>query len=152
MRIKQRAVGFKTIHPNDRVYFAVLKPRNTKPKPILVLNDVDNIKPIENVVLNPDLKGTHPVFVSKKWSLGKAVDSICDVVSIPNRNNEWGDSKLRIFRDLDKYCVSPHKMDIEISELIKQEILIEGDRIIIEYISSQELSAIDENCQLFLNK
>uniref|UniRef100_A0A1E1W5H2 AN1-type domain-containing protein n=1 Tax=Pectinophora gossypiella TaxID=13191 RepID=A0A1E1W5H2_PECGO len=151
MRIKQKAVGPKTIPASDRVYFAIGKPKSSEPKPVKIIQDVDNIDYIESLTLDPDLKDTVPVFISSKWSLGRAIDSICDSCNIKNENNKMGDTKLRIFRQLDGYCVSPLKMDVEISELMKQEVLLEGDKLMVEHISSKVITDLDENTQVFLS-
>ncbi|KAJ8731131.1 hypothetical protein PYW07_004295 [Mythimna separata] len=64
MRIKQKAIGPKTIPPSDRVYFAIKKPLNMEPKPIRIIQEEDNITKFESVTLDPDLKDTVPVFIS----------------------------------------------------------------------------------------
>ncbi|KAI5637315.1 hypothetical protein NE865_10045 [Phthorimaea operculella] len=134
----------------EQVYFAIGKPKSPDAKTVKIIQDVDNIDYIESVTLDPDLKDTVPVFISSKWSLGRAIDSICDSCNIKNENNKMGDTKLRLFRQLDGYCISPLKMDVEICELMKQEVLLEGDKLVMEYIGSQVLTELDENDQMFL--
>ncbi|XP_060803308.1 AN1-type zinc finger protein 1-like [Amyelois transitella] len=151
MRIKQKAKGPKCVPATDRVYFAIGKPKNTDPKPVRIVEEVDNIKNIETVTLDPDLKDSVPIFISSKWSLGRAMDSICDSCSISNDNNKVSDTKLRLFRQLDGYCISPVKMDVEIKELMEKEVLLEGDRLVVEYVESSLLSGLDENSQMFLS-
>lgn len=151
MRIKQKAVGPKTIPASDRVYFAIKKPVNMEPKPIRIVQEEDSITKFDSVTLDPDIKDTVPVFISSKWSLGRAIDSICDSCNIKNDNNKISSVKLRLFRQLDSYCISPIKMDVEISELMKNEVLLEGDRLLIEYIDSNALSELEEHAQLFLS-
>lgn len=151
MRIKQRAVGPKSVPASDRVYFAIGKPQDMDPKPVKIIDDVNNLVKIETVTLDPDLKGSVGVFVSSKWSLGRAIDSICDSCNITNDNNKMGNVKLRLFRQLDGYCINPLKMDVEIGDLMKQEVLIEGDKLLIEYIDTAILSNLDENAQIFLS-
>ncbi|CAG4959181.1 unnamed protein product [Parnassius apollo] len=150
MRIKQKALGPKSIPASDRVYFAIRKPVNLEPKPVRIITDEENVVQIESVTLDPDLKDTVPIFISSKWSLGRVLDSICDTCNIKNDNNKFGDVKLRLFRQLDGYCVSPWKMDIEMADLIKNEILMEGDKLVVEYISNDVLSKLDEYSQMFL--
>ncbi|XP_059052201.1 AN1-type zinc finger protein 1-like [Achroia grisella] len=151
MRIKQKATGPKTVPVSDRVYFAVAKPKSMDPKAVNIIQDAENLSNIESVSLDPDLKDTVPLFISTKWSLGRAIDSICDSCNIKNDNNKMGNTKLRLFRQLDSYCVSPLKMDTEIGHLMQKEILLEGDKLLIEYIDSGVLNNLDENSQLFLS-
>lgn len=151
MRIKQKAVGPKSVPAADRVYFAIGKPKNMDAKPVKVIKDIDNLVSIETVTLDPDLKDSVGVFISSKWSLGRAIDSICDSCNITNDNNKMGRIKLRLFRQLDGYCISPLKMDVDIGDLMKQEVLIEGDKLVIEYIDSEILTSLDENSQIFLS-
>lgn len=151
MRIKQKALGPKSIPVSDRVYFAIKKPMDMQPKPVTIVNDEQNIKNIESIALDPDLKGTVAVFISKKWSLGRTIDSICDTCNIRNDNNQIGDTKIRLFRQLDGYCISPIKMDVEITELLTKEVLLEGDKLVIEYIDNRVISNLEDNAQIFLS-
>lgn len=151
MRIKQKAIGPKSIPPSDRVYFAIKKPLNMEPKPIRIIQEEDSIMKFESVTLDPDLKDTVPVFISSKWSLGRSIDSICDSCNIKNDNNKISSVKLRLFRQLDSYCINPIKMDVEVSELMKAEVLLEGDKLVVEYIDSNVLSKLEEHAQLFLS-
>ncbi|XP_039753203.1 AN1-type zinc finger protein 1-like isoform X2 [Pararge aegeria] len=152
MRIKQKAQGPKSIPVTDRVYFAIKKPIDLQPKAVIIVKDENNIKNIESLTLDPDLKDTVPLFISKKWSLGRTIDSICDTSNIKNDNNKIGDTKLRLFRQLDGYCVSPLKMDVEIEELLAREILLEGDKLVVEYIDNNVINTIQEdNAQIFLS-
>ncbi|XP_072949572.1 AN1-type zinc finger protein 1-like [Epargyreus clarus] len=151
MRIKQKALGLKSVAASQRVYFAIKKPINMEPKHVKIVQDIDNINIIESVTLDPDLKDTVPVFVCSKWSLGRAIDSICDTCNIKNDNNKMGDIKLRLFRQLDGYCISPLKMEVIIEELIAKEILLEGDKLVIEYISTDVINKLDDNTHIFLS-
>lgn len=151
MRIKQKALGPKSVSSSDRVYFSIKKPLNLEPKKVEIVENINNIKPIESVTLDPDLKDTVPVFISKKWSLGRAIDSICDSCHIKNENNKAGDTKLRLFRQLDGYCISPLKMDVDVSELLSKEVLLEGDKLVMEYIDNKVISSLDENTQIILS-
>ncbi|XP_004923657.1 AN1-type zinc finger protein 1 isoform X1 [Bombyx mori] len=150
MRIKQKASGPKSIPPSDRVYFAIRKPINMDAKPLKILQDEDHLIKLGTLVLEPDLKDTVPVFISTKWSLGRAIDCICETCNIRNDNNKIGNIKLRLFRQLDGYCISPTAMDVEINELVNKEILLEGDQLLIEYIDSNSLASLDENAHVFL--
>ncbi|OWR49310.1 hypothetical protein KGM_200864 [Danaus plexippus plexippus] len=153
MRIKQKALGPKSVPVGNRVYFAVKKPLNPDPKPVTVVKNVDDINKLKNMesALNPDLKDTVPVFISSKWSLGRAIDSICDTCNVINNNNKMGETKLRLFRQLDGYCVSPSEMDVVISELLEKQVLLEGDKLVIEYVSRNVLSDLGDCTQIFLS-
>lgn len=150
MRIKQKALGPKSIPVGDRVYFSIKKPLNVEPKPVKIVQEIENLDHIESISLDPDLKGTVPVFISTKWSLGRAIDSICETCNIKNENNKVGSTKLRLFRELDGYCVSAKTMDLDIQELLSKEVLLEGDKLIVEYIDDNIVGSVDENVQIFL--
>lgn len=152
MRIKQKAKGPKTVPPKYRIYFAIKKPVNMEPKHVKIVNELENLNQIETVVLDPDLKDTIPVFISSTWSLGRAIDSICDSCNIQNDNNKVGPTKIRIFRQLDGYCISPVKLDVEVQDLLKNEVLLEGDKLVMEYISTDILNSLHDTAQVFLIK
>lgn len=120
-------------------------------KPVDIIEDVEKIRPIGSIVLEPDLKGTNAVFISSKWSLGRAIDSICDSCNITNDNNKMDGPKLRLFRQLDKYCISPVRNDIEIGELMRLDVLVEGDKLMIEYIQSSVFNNLHETSHVFLS-
>ncbi|XP_041978845.1 AN1-type zinc finger protein 1-like [Aricia agestis] len=150
MRIKQKALGDKAIPADKRVHFAIKKPTDTQAKPVKIVQNVENIINLESLRLEPDLKDTIAVFISTKFTLGRAIDAICNLCNIKNDNNKMGTTKIRLFRQLDGYCISPIKMDVEIEELVKNEILLEGDRLIMEYIDTNVLNDLGQS-QLFLN-
>lgn len=150
MRIKQKAIGPKSIPISDRAYFAIKKPINLSPKSVKIVKDIENLTYIESLHLDPELKDTVPVFISTKWSIGRAIDSICDSCNIRNENNKIGDVKLRLFRQLDGYCIGPFRMDVEVLALMKEEVLLEGDKLVVEYIDCKSLTGLDETAQIFL--
>lgn len=151
MRIKQKAVGPKTVPVTDRVYFSIKKPVEMSAKPVRVVKNEDHIVKLGMVTLNPDLKDTVPIFIDKKWSLGRCIDSICEYCNVKNENNKLGGTKLRLFRQLDGYCISPLRMDMEVSELMKQEILLEGDKLVLEYMDNNVFNSLDDISHLFLS-
>ncbi|XP_050684479.1 AN1-type zinc finger protein 1-like [Leptidea sinapis] len=152
MRIKQKAIGPKILPANERTYFSIKKPEDMEAKPVVIVHDEENVVKIVTISIDPDLKGAVPVFVSSKWSLGRAIDSICETCNIMNDNNKIGPTKLRLFRQLDGYCISPTKMHIEIKELIASEILTEGDKLVMEYISTDVMNSLDDSSQVFLRQ
>lgn len=120
------------------------------PKPVKIIQSEENITLIESVSLDPDLKDTIATYISSQWSLGKAIDSICETCNIKNDNNKISNIKLRLFRQIDGYCISPLRMDVEMNELIQRQVLLEGDKLVVEYIYKQVLDSLDENDQILL--
>lgn len=150
MRIKQKAIGDKTQPPTKRMYFAIKKPENTAPKPIKILTKEDELLKIESMTIDPDLKDTMAIYINADWSVGRALDGICDLCKIKNVNNIPGSSKVKLFRSFDGYCISPVKNDVEIKALIDQQVLQQGDKLTVEYVDTELLKSVDENAQLFL--
>lgn len=150
MRLKQKAIGPNVKPLTSRVYFAIRKPANMDPKPVKIIQSEENIALIESVSLDPDLKDTIATYVSSQWSLGKAIDCICETCNIKNDNNKISTVKLRLFRQIDGYCISPLKMDIEMTDLIQKQVLLEGDKLIVEYIDKDILDKLEEDDHIFL--
>lgn len=150
MRIKQKAIGDKTQSTTKRMYFAIKKPKNTIPKPVKILTKEDELLKIESITIDPDLKDTVAIYINADWSIGRALDAICELCKITNVNNIPGSSKVKLFRLFDGYCISPVRNDIEIKELIHQQVLQQGDKLTVEYVDTHLLRSVDENAQLFL--
>ncbi|KAF7273683.1 hypothetical protein GWI33_013630 [Rhynchophorus ferrugineus] len=109
MKIKNKATGLKSIPTTDRVYF--------------------------NVKFNDSLN--QPLFVSKTWSLGRAIDAIALECRLQNNNNKSNQKKLRLFNVNDK-CIVSRDMSINLEKLLSENTLVNGSDIIIEYV--------DDNC------
>lgn len=150
MRIKQKAIGDKTQPASKRIYFAVKKPENLNPKPVKILTKEDELLKIESITIDPDLKDTAAVYINADWTLGRALDGICDLCKIRNVNNTPGSTKVKLFRYFDGYCISPTKNDVVMQELIDSQVLQQGDKLTVEYIDTEMLKSLDENSQLFL--
>ncbi|KAJ8911864.1 hypothetical protein NQ315_012530 [Exocentrus adspersus] len=110
MRIKNRATGIKSVPIPDRIYFNVifLKEGNEK---------------------------ATAVFVSKQWSLGRAIDAIAQELKLENNNNKRNEKKLRLFKKDTKEIVS-NKMSTGLQILLQDDILINGEDLVIEYIEN----------------
>ncbi|XP_065560996.1 AN1-type zinc finger protein 1-like [Artemia franciscana] len=70
MKIKQKAIGLNNIPQEEKVFFLVKSE-----------------------------KGDIPVFVSKYWSVGKAVDSIASLCNVVNNNHKLNVPKLCLFKE-----------------------------------------------------
>ncbi|KAH1000713.1 AN1-type zinc finger protein 1 [Dendroctonus ponderosae] len=107
MKIKNKATGLKTIPVLDKVYF--------------------NIHVPGKVV---------PVFVSKNWSLGRAIDAIADECKLPNNNNKSNEKKLRLFRE--RHASDPQiisdDMSKRLSSLLAEKALVDGEDLVIQYV------------------
>lgn len=108
MRIKNKATGLKTIPPSDRVYFN-----------------------IQNKIKNQ----LTPVFVSKNWSLGRAIDAIAVELKLQNCNNKAQALKLRLFRKKDFHIVCENLSET-LENLLKTDVIIDGDTLILEYVNN----------------
>ncbi|GJQ76568.1 hypothetical protein Trydic_g2265 [Trypoxylus dichotomus] len=108
MRIKNKAVGLKTIPIVDRVYFNIKYPSNI----------ADRIS---------------PVFVSKTWSIGRAIDAIAEEIKVPNNNNQATALKLRLFRG-DNGQILTASMFEKIEDLLNKQNIINGQSLILEYV------------------
>lgn len=149
MRIKQKSIGDKTQPVTKRMYFAIKKPKNTDPKPVKIATKEDDFK-IDSITIDPDLKDATALYINADWSLGRALDGICELCKIKNVNNTPGSTKVKLFRCFDGYCISPSKNDVLISELVERRILQQGDKLTVEYVDTDMLNSLDENTQLFL--
>lgn len=105
MRLKGKAVGLKSIPNTERLYFNIVLPT----------------------------KSEKAVYISKTWSLGRAIDFIADECHLQNNNNKSGELKLRLFKT-DKHILSQVMSD-SIKDLLDKEFIIDGESLIIEYVS-----------------
>lgn len=143
MKLKSKAIGQKSIPTADRVYLAIRKPfdNNSKalqsnPKDIQISTQFD--------------ERTMPVFVSKNWTVGRCIDSISDLFCIKNENNIPAAPKLRLFRESDSMSICIDKMDQSIQNLLDKKIIIDGEKLVLEYISNDFISNPDKQSIQFL--
>ena len=96
MKIKSRAVGDPNVTAADRVYFQVNLPGD----------------------------GCKCVYVSKNWSLGKAVDNMAGHAKLSAKR---GPDKLKLFKSSDGSPVNGGKLDESVQALLEREELLSGD-------------------------
>lgn len=111
MRVKSIAVGPKNVPTNERCYFLVYPP-------ITLTNKVTSMP-----------KG---IYMNKNWTIGKIIDSIADLLKIPNNNNTSITNKLHLFNYNTGASIS-NQMDTPIIDLFENSVLIDGQCIILEY-------------------
>ncbi|XP_001812177.1 AN1-type zinc finger protein 1-like [Tribolium castaneum] len=105
MKIKNKAKGLNSIPTSDRVYFNVT---------------------------HPETGHVTPVFVSKIWSLGRAIDAIASECKLRNDNNKSGEKKLRLFKQ-DSGEISKNLAD-GLEKLISDGVIMDGENLIITYV------------------
>lgn len=110
MRIKNKATGMKTISPTDRLYFNVIH------------SNLGNEKAI-------------PVFVSKQWTIGKAIDAIAQELKLENNNNKNNEKKLRLFKKEGNDIVSSN-MSTGLTTLVENNVILNGEDLIIAYVDN----------------
>ena len=111
MKLKAKAIGMATIPAVKRIYFLIILPKS----------------------LN---KPSKPVFVSKNWSVGKVIDSASTICNVVNKNNEFNEPKLRLFKT-NGHQISSDVSSI-ISDLIENNFIVDGETLILEYVDSTE--------------
>ncbi|KRT82946.1 hypothetical protein AMK59_3831 [Oryctes borbonicus] len=107
MRIKNKAVGLKSIPVMDRIYFNIKYPSSIADK-------------------------ITSVFVSRTWSIGRAIDAIALEFKVPNNNNQAAAPKLRLFRADDGHILTTC-MHEKVEDLLNNQSIINGQSLILEY-------------------
>ncbi|XP_066992532.1 AN1-type zinc finger protein 1 [Anabrus simplex] len=127
MRLKSKATGSKAIPSEDRVYFLVLPPLSTKSM-------------------------GKAVFVSRQWSVGRVIDAVADICGVSNRNNCLQAPKLRLFSQADGRIVCS-SLEKKLDDLLTTEVLYNGEKLILEYVSPQSDQEIQclENVNLYVS-
>jgi len=106
MKLKQKASGQHSLPAEERVYLLVLLPQGTS---------------------HP----SHAVFVSHHWTIGRCVDAVAEMAKVSNKNNVTNADKLQFFHASDGNNLGP--MDMKLSQLVKDNLLYNGQTIILEY-------------------
>ena len=70
--------------------------------------------------------------------MGKVVDSVADILGVPNFNNVGDRDKLKLFRSVDGVSVC-EDMSTVVKAIIDSEELFNGDKVILEYVEKNEL-------------
>ncbi|XP_043265886.1 AN1-type zinc finger protein 1-like [Colletes gigas] len=118
MRIKGSAVGPKNVPMNERCYFLVY---------------------LSTKVPNKNLGPSKGIYVNINWTIGKAIDSMADILKISNNNNVLGVSKLQLFHHLTGTLVC-NEMDTLLTKLFEKSELVDGQSVILEY---SDTTAVD---------
>ncbi|KAK2575308.1 hypothetical protein KPH14_008157 [Odynerus spinipes] len=111
MRMKSIAVGPKNVPTNERCYFLVYPP-------IIAASKITNVP-----------KG---IYMNKNWTVGKIIDSMADILKIPNNNNTSITNKLHLFHYNTGASIC-NKMDTPVIDLFESSVLIDGQCVILEY-------------------
>jgi len=107
LKLKQSATGGDGVKPEDRFYLEIEYPRK-----------YDSTK-----------TRTKAMWVHKSWTVGKAIDEICEILSVENRNNDPTAKKL----EMSSRRTNAHfPNDIALSLLHPE--LTNGDPILLSYI------------------
>lgn len=114
MKLKGRASGDAALPQEERRYFLVYPP----------LAVAEKVKAKET-------------FVSVRWSVGKVIDSMATMLSIPNSNNLAIAEKLRLF-DRNTGNLISQRMDVPLSQLLEKE-LQNGQDVVLEYCSASSV-------------
>ena len=105
MKLKQTAKGNSGIPVDERIYFRVICPDKAERK----------------------------AFVSLKWTLGKALDSIAENCSVKNLNNVPGEKRLKMARLSDGFVWED--FSIALHDLMEKQEVFNGDSIKLDYFS-----------------
>lgn len=109
MRVKNKATGLKSIPTVDRIYFNVTTPKQLG-------------------------EAKKAVFVSKTWSVGRAIDAIADECKVPNRNNVANAEKLRLFTDIQNDTDYIQDLSKILNNLVHDNQLVDGQNLKLEYV------------------
>ncbi|KAL5022860.1 hypothetical protein ScPMuIL_002015 [Solemya velum] len=109
MKLKMKAVGETGVPEDDKVFFLVLLPAEHK---------------IQSI----------PMYFSKTWTVGRAIDSIASRSKLHNPNNTGADKKLRLFSHNDG-CLLPTEQTL-VSQIGEENGLRNGSDVVLEYVGS----------------
>lgn len=113
MRLRGKAIGAKSIPTVDRRYFQIYHPLSSKKEPAAI-------------------------FVCIRWTVGKTIDSIAEILKIQNLNNLANSDKLRMFHHTTGKVLAD-KMDSILSDLFNNAELIDGQNVIFEYSNENKV-------------
>ncbi|XP_006563431.1 AN1-type zinc finger protein 1 [Apis mellifera] len=114
MRLKGSAVGVKNIPMNERCYFLVYLP---------------------TTISNKHIGPSKSIYVNINWTIGKAIDSIADILKISNNNNLAKACKLQLFHYATGALIC-NEMNMLLTKLFENSELVDGQSIILEYSNS----------------
>lgn len=111
MRIKGSAVGPKNVPMNERCYFLVFSSAKLSNK---------NVGPSKGI------------YVNTNWTIGKAIDSMADILKISNNNNVASATKLQLFHHSTGVMIC-NEVDTPLTKLFENSELVDGQSVILEY-------------------
>lgn len=112
MKIKNKAVGAKTIPTTERLYFNI------------------------SYVNSNNVEKVTPVFVSNTWTIGRAIDAIAQEMKLPNHNNKLHEKKLRLFK-MEENEVICKNVSVVLKDLLNEKVIMNGDGLIIQYVTDE---------------
>lgn len=83
-------------------------------------------------VKNQHIGTSKGVFVNTQWTIGKCIDSMVDTLKVPNNNNTATAKKLQLYHHLNGDLICS-EMDTLLSKLIEDSVIVDGQRVILEY-------------------
>lgn len=113
MKLKGKALGDNKIPVNERVYFSIYPP----------LKDNHIVSAV-------------PLFTSKNWTVGRTIDLFAVRLKIENQKHDKSNIlKLRLFKQKDGNHLS-NKMDSLIGRMVSDELMANGDSLILHYVDA----------------
>ncbi|EFN83646.1 AN1-type zinc finger protein 1 [Harpegnathos saltator] len=111
MRVKGSAIGSKNIPMTERCYFHVYLPLTIK---------------------NKHIGTSKGIFVNMQWTIGKCIDSMADILKVPNNNNTTPMNKLQLYHHSNGALIC-NEMDISLAKLFENSTIVDGQRVVLEY-------------------
>ncbi|KAK8734197.1 hypothetical protein OTU49_006056 [Cherax quadricarinatus] len=107
MKLKQKSSGDQSLPQEERVYLMILLPQSYNAT-------------------------QQPIFVSRHWTVGKAIDVAANIAKVKNDNNILGADKLMFFHERDGSLLG--SMDQTLKSLLDDQQMYNGQTVILEYI------------------
>jgi len=108
MKLKMKSSGDKTLPQAERIYFLVTPPKSSG-------------------------KSVSGAWVSRRWVMGRVIDSLAASLGVQNNNNLQSADKLNLFRSADGESVS-EDTSLELEKVLNRELLFNGDAVTLEYV------------------
>lgn len=124
MKLKMKSSGDKTLPQAERIYFLVTKHDNIQ---LLVLVNFQVTPPKSSG------KSVSGAWVSRRWVMGRVIDSLAASLGVQNNNNLQSADKLNLFRSADGESVS-EDTSLELEKVLNRELLFNGDAVTLEYV------------------
>ena len=109
MKLKLHSKGDNGIPTSERLYFSV--------HPVIL-----NSTPL-------------PIFVSSKWTVGKAIDFMANKLKLHNENNKISNSKLKLCSASTGEVISP---DLHLHTVMENDLLFDGSSIVIAPLNEDD--------------